>query len=102
MAARIEVAPSVPIPDLIDLRRLSSGHLDLLLDEETREWKPTLDWDFSKSADLVRRFVDLRALSGCALMDAGQAVGYAYFVVEEHKGLIGDLYVRPEWRTVEN
>jgi ribosomal protein S18 acetylase RimI-like enzyme len=102
MAARIEVAPSVPIPDLIDLRRLSSGHLDLLLDEETREWKTNLDWDFSKSADLVRRFVDLRALSGCALMDAGQAVGYSYFVVEEHKGLIGDLYVRPEWRTVEN
>jgi ribosomal protein S18 acetylase RimI-like enzyme len=102
MAARLEVAPAVPAPDLIDLRRLSSSQLEPLLEEETREWRTALDWDFGKSADLVRRFVDLRALSGCALMDAGEVVGYSYFVVEEHKGLIGDLYVRPAWRTVEN
>ena len=102
MAARIEVAPAAPAPDLIDLRRLSSSHLAPLLDEEIREWKTALDWDFGKSADLVRRFVDLRALSGCALVVAGETVGYSYFVVEEHKGLIGDLYVRPAWRTVEN
>lgn len=102
MAARIEVAPAVPAPDLIDLRRLSSSHLAPLLDEEIREWKTALDWDFAKSADLVRRFVDLRALSGCALVVGGETVGYSYFVVEEHKGLIGDLYVRPAWRTVEN
>jgi len=102
MAARLEVAPAVPAPDLIDLRRLSSTHLDPLLQEETREWQAALDWDFGKSADLVRRFLDLRALSGCALVTAGETVGYSYFVVEEHKGLIGDLYVRPAWRTVEN
>lgn len=102
MAARLEVAPAVPAPDLIDLRALSSRDLEALLEEETREWRTALDWDFAKSADLVRRFVDLRALSGCALVDAGETVGYSYFVVEEHKGLIGDLYVRPAWRTVEN
>ena len=102
MAARLEVAPAVPAPDLIDLRRLSSSHLDSLLQDETREWQTALDWDFGKSADLVRRFLDLRALSGCALMNAGETVGYSYFVVEEQKGLIGDLYVRPAWRTVEN
>src|SRR5579864_7690967 len=102
MAARLEVAPAAPAPDLIDLRRLSSNNLDPLLDDEIREWRTALDWDFGKSADLVRRFVDLRALSGCALMAAGETVGYSYFVVEEHKGLIGDLYVRPAWRTVEN
>jgi ribosomal protein S18 acetylase RimI-like enzyme len=73
-----------------------------LLDEETREWNEFLDWDFRKSADLVRRFVDLRALSGCALMDQGEAVGYSYFVLEDQKGLIGDLYVRPQYRAPEN
>jgi len=102
MAARLEVAPAVPAPDLIDLRRLGSSHLDPLLQEETREWQTALDWDFGKSADLVRRFLDLRALSGCALVSAGEVVGYSYFVVEDHKGLIGDLYVRPAWRTLEN
>ena len=53
----------------------------------------------SKSADLVRRFVDLRSLNGCALIDGGTVMGYAYFVLEEHKGLIGDLYMRRSIRT---
>jgi ribosomal protein S18 acetylase RimI-like enzyme len=102
MAARLEPAPAVRTPDLVDLRTLSSAHLTALLDVETREWSEALDWDFGKSADLVRRFVDLRALSGGALVESGQAVGYSYFVIEEHKGLIGDLYVHPMYRTVEN
>src|SRR6267378_7503533 len=102
MAARIEAAPTINAPDLVDLRQVSSSHLEGLLDEESRAWAESLDWDFRKSADLVRRFVDLRALSGCALMDQGEAVGYSYFVLEDQKGLIGDLYVRPRYRTAEN
>jgi len=102
MAARLEPAPAVRTPDLVDLRKLASAHLDTLLEQETREWNEALDWDFHKSADLVRRFVDLRALSGYALMDQGEAVGYSYFVLEDQKGLIGDLYVRPEYRSAEN
>jgi len=102
MAARLEPAPAVRNLNLVDLRQLSSAHLVNLLDEEAQTWQEMLDWDFKKSSDLVRRFVDLRALSGCALMDGDEAVGYSYFVLEEHKGLIGDLYVRREFRTVEN
>src|SRR5579872_40431 len=98
MAARLEPAPAVHTPDLVDLRRLSSTHLERLLEEETREWSALLEWDFAKSADLVRRFLDLRALSGCALVEDRDAIGYAYFVLEEQKGLIGDLYVMPAYR----
>jgi ribosomal protein S18 acetylase RimI-like enzyme len=101
MAARLEPAPAVRTPDLVDLRKLSSSHLEKLLEEETGEWNEALDWDFRKSADLVRRFVDLKALSGCALVEHGEAIGYSYFVLEEHKGLIGDLYVRRMYRGVE-
>ena len=32
-----------------------------------------------------------------ALMVGGEAVGYSYFVVEDHKAIIGDAYVRDEW-----
>jgi len=102
MAARLEPAPAVRSLNLVDLRHLTSAHLDTLLEEEARTWQDALDWDFKKSADLVRRFVDLRALSGCALVAEGEAVGYSYFVLEEHKGLIGDLYLRRSFRTVEN
>jgi ribosomal protein S18 acetylase RimI-like enzyme len=82
----------------VDLRYLRSEDLNGLLDEEVETWHRLLDWDFGKSADLVRRFVDMRALSGFALVDDGEAAGYAYYVLEEHKGLIGDVFVRDAFR----
>jgi len=102
MAARLEPTPRAPSPSLVDLRLLRSEDLNPLLDEEVAAWRHLLDWDFSKSAELVRRFVDMRALSGYALIDDGEATGYAYYVLEEHKGLIGDLYMRDAFRSVES
>ena len=61
-----------------------------------------LEWDFDKSADLVRRFVDMNALNGSALIEDDQVAGYMYCVLEEDKGLIGDLYVRARLRTAEH
>src|SRR5580658_3471769 len=98
MAARLEPVPRAPSPSLVDLRYLRSEDLNGLLDEEVETWHRLLDWDFGKSADLVRRFVDMRALSGFALVDDGEAAGYAYYVLEEHKGLIGDVFVRDAFR----
>lgn len=100
MAARLQPAPLRP-PEIVDLRRLSARDLEPLLDEEIRAWRRELDWEFDKSADLVRRFIELRALSGFALVYGGAIAGYLYYVLEDNKGLIGDLYVRDEWRSVE-
>lgn len=100
MAARLNPEPAPP--DLIDLRRVSARDLYLLLREETAAWRNDLDWDFDKSADLVRRFVDLRALSGHALLVRGQPVGYLYYVLEENKGLVGDLYLSEPYRSTES
>lgn len=97
MAARLEPAPLRP-PELVDLRRLAARDLDALLDEEIESWRSELEWDFDKSADLVRRFVDLRALNGYALLEGGDVTGYMYYVLEENKGLIGDVYVMRDYR----
>ncbi len=94
MAAQPESAR----PELIELSRLSASELDAVLEEETRVWREQLDWDFAPSADLVRRFVTLHSLGGYALLQQGRTVGYAYFVAEEHKGLVGDLYVLEQFR----
>jgi ribosomal protein S18 acetylase RimI-like enzyme len=85
-------------PHIVPLRELMGRELDPLLLEETVEWKRELDWDFARSADLVHQFTDMRALQGFALLDRGEVAGYGYSVVEDHKGLVGDLYVRPAWR----
>jgi ribosomal protein S18 acetylase RimI-like enzyme len=87
---------------LIELRRVTAEHLVPLLEEETSAWNSQLEWDFRPSADLVRRFVHIRALSGFVLMDGSELAGYSYYVCEESKGLIGDLYVRQNYRTAEN
>lgn len=97
MAARLEPAPSRP-PEIVDLRRLAARDLEGLLSEEIGAWRTELEWDFEKSADLVRRFVDLRALNGFALIEDGEVTGYLYYVLEDNKGLIGDLYVRRAFR----
>jgi len=100
MAARIQPAAGAgaAAPELIDLRSVRALDLDDLLEEEIDAWRDALHWDFSKSAELVERFVDLRALNGFALVEDGEAIGYSYYVFEERKGLIGDVYVREHAR----
>ena len=100
MAAKQDVSTHTT-GEVIDLRRLTARDLDPLLQEECASWLRDLFWDFSMSADLVRRFVEMRALSGSALLVDGEVAGYMYYVVEEDKGLIGDIYVRERFRSVE-
>ncbi len=88
--------------ELCDLRRLTAADLSPLLDEESEYWRETIDWDFERSAELVRRFIDMHALSGAALISASGVAGYSYSVIEEHKGIVGDLYVRHGFRSPEN
>jgi ribosomal protein S18 acetylase RimI-like enzyme len=96
MAALVD--PMAAGPEIVELRHLSGRELDPLLLEETVEWQQEIDWDFARSADLVHQFADMRALMGYALLDGGEVVGYGYSVLEDQKGLIGDVYVRPLWR----
>src|ERR1051325_99796 len=100
MAARTETHSSPHSTHIVDLRHIETRRIEPLLQEETAAWAASLEWDFEKSADLVRRFVDLHALNGCALVEGGAVAGYAYYVLEDAKGLIGDLYVRERSRTV--
>ena len=88
-------------PSVVDLRLVRGSDLDPLLGEESRAWEAMLDWDFRPSAGLVRRFLDTQSLAGYALTIAGRVAGYTYYVAEERKGLIGDLYVMEEFATPE-
>jgi ribosomal protein S18 acetylase RimI-like enzyme len=92
-------------PHAIDLRDIDVEGIAPVLTEQLASWTSELDWDFTASASLVRRFVQMRALSGYALVLRGQparTIGYSYYVCEEGKGLIGDLYVLKRFRTAEN
>ncbi len=94
--------PETSGPSLIDLRRLVPEKLDELLEEEIGLWRELLDWDFHASAELVGRYVRMQALSGYALEVAGRVIGYSYYVCDDNKALIGDLYVAREFASIEN
>ena len=86
---------------VVELGSLTSAHMAPLLEEEAGAWRADLNWDFRPSADLVRRFVDLHALTGFGLIEGPHVSGYAYYVCEDAKGLVGDLYVVRERRTIQ-
>lgn len=87
--------------EIVDLPKVAPGGLDELLAEETQVWLHRLNWDFNGSAELVRRFANTHSLNGKALLFRGNVVGYSYFIAEEGKGLLGDLYVMKQFSTPE-
>jgi ribosomal protein S18 acetylase RimI-like enzyme len=80
---------------IVDLRQVRSRALEDLFTEEIVRWREELRWDYRPSVDLIRRFIDSRALGGYVASEGSQPVGYGFYVVEDHKGLIGGLFVSP-------
>jgi ribosomal protein S18 acetylase RimI-like enzyme len=81
--------------DIIDLRQATVRQMEALLLEEARHWRDELHWDYRSALELIKRFLDAHALSGCVAVENSLAIGYTFYVLEEYKGLIGGLYVSP-------
>jgi ribosomal protein S18 acetylase RimI-like enzyme len=79
--------------EILDLRHFSSADLRPLLDDETQVWSRLLSWDYSSSSEMILRYVDAKILPGYAAIERGRIFGYAFFVYEGSKGVIGDLFV---------
>jgi ribosomal protein S18 acetylase RimI-like enzyme len=86
---------------IVDLRQVSAEQIEGLLREEARHWREELHWDYGTAVDLIKRFLDARALAGSVAFDEGEAVGYSFYVLEEQKGLIGGLFVSPRYPQAE-
>src|SRR5262249_41095259 len=83
--------------NIIDLRQTTVRQLEPLLEEEARHWREELHWDYRGALELIKRFLDAHALSGNVAFQNGSAAGYCFYVMEEHKGLVGGLYVSPRY-----
>lgn len=79
--------------EILDLRHFSSTDLRPLLDRESQLWARQLSWDYSGSAEMILRYMDAKILPGYAAVNNGRVLGYAFYVYEGSKGVIGDLYV---------
>src|SRR5215469_10683972 len=83
--------------NIVDLRQTTVRQLEPLFEEEARHWRDDLHWDYRSALDLIKRFLDARALAGCVAFENGAAAGYSFYVLEEQKGLIGGLYVSAKY-----
>ncbi|MCU1269053.1 MAG: GCN5-related N-acetyltransferase [Acidobacteriaceae bacterium] len=80
--------------EILDLRHFSSADLRPLLDDEIQVWADLLCWDYTGSAEMILRYMDAKFLPGYAAVSRGKVFGYSFFVYENNKGVIGDLFVR--------
>ena len=85
--------------EILDLRHFSSADLRPLLEDEIAVWAQLLSWDYSGSAEMILRYLDSKILPGYAAIERGSVFGYSFFVYEQSKGVIGDLFVRDGGRT---
>src|SRR6202171_3760410 len=84
--------------EILDLRHFSSADLRPLLEDEIAMWGRTLSWDYATSAEMILRYMDAKILPGYAAIERGSIFGYSFFVYEQSKSVIGDLYVRDSAR----
>ncbi len=56
-------------------------------------WGRLLSWDYSTSAEMILRYMEAKILPGYAAIERGSIFGYSFFVYEQSKGVIGDLFV---------
>src|ERR1022692_1967832 len=85
--------------EILDLRHFSSADLRPLLEDEIALWARTLSWDYATSAEMILRYMEAKILPGYAAIERGSIFGYSFFVYEQSKGVIGDLFVRDGGRT---
>src|SRR5271163_317962 len=84
--------------EILDLRHFSSADLRPLLEDEIAMWGRRLSWDYATSAEMILRYMDAKILPGYAAIERGSIFGYTFFVYEQSKGVIGDLFVRESVR----
>jgi ribosomal protein S18 acetylase RimI-like enzyme len=84
--------------EILDLRHFSSADLRPLLEDEIAMWGRALSWDYATSAEMILRYMDAKILPGYAAIERGSIFGYSFFVYEQSKGVIGDLFVRDSVR----
>ena len=91
--------------EILDLRHFNAQHVRPLLEYETLVWGRLMQWDYRPSAEMILRYIESKILPGYAAVEYGRVGGYAFFVYEGSKGVIGDLFadnaIRLDGDTVE-
>ena len=83
---------------MVPLAETDLAALERLFDEECAEWIELLKWDYKGASMLVRDVARQRQLSGLVAVSGNTTVGFAYYLIEDRRCSIGDVYVSRPWR----
>ncbi len=72
--------------------------MEALLDEQCAEWLDLFRWDYAGPSSLILDVVKQRDLTGFVAVEGGATVGITFYVVEDNRCSIGDIYVSKPWR----
>jgi ribosomal protein S18 acetylase RimI-like enzyme len=88
-----------PLGDVqvVDLCTVTAPELDDLWQYEVRLWHDRLLWDVSGAFAALRRIVGRGGLPGKAVRVHDRTVGYTYYGIDGHLGVITGLVVLPDW-----
>jgi ribosomal protein S18 acetylase RimI-like enzyme len=84
--------------EVVDLRAVTLADLEDLWHDEARFWRAHLLWDVSDTFATLRRIFNRGGLPGKAAQVHARTVGYTYYGIAGHLGVISGLTVSPEWR----
>jgi ribosomal protein S18 acetylase RimI-like enzyme len=85
--------------EVVDLCTVTPADLEDLWQHEVRFWRDQLLWDVSGTFATLRRIMERGGLPGMAVRVNARTVGYAYYGIAGHLGVISGLMVSPDWRT---
>lgn len=72
--------------------------MEALLDEQCAEWLDLFRWDYAGPSRLILDVIKQRELTGFVAVQGGATVGITFYVVEDNRCSIGDIYVSKPWR----
>ena len=81
--------------EILDLRHYSAPQLRDVLESEARLWRDRLHWDYRASVRLLLQYVDAHSLPGYVAVCNGHVLGYTFFVYDDTKAVIGDVFSMP-------
>jgi ribosomal protein S18 acetylase RimI-like enzyme len=95
--------PTIPQPEILDLRHFSAAQLGPLLRDEADRWQRRLHWDYAAASTTLLDYIDSRVLPGFVALDADRRIlGYTFAVFEAAKAVIGDVYAFHEAGSLTN
>ncbi|HJQ69917.1 MAG TPA: GNAT family N-acetyltransferase [Blastocatellia bacterium] len=85
---------------IIPLTEADFPAVEALLDEQCAEWLDLLRWDYVGPSRLILDVIKQRELTGFVAVHGGATVGITFYVVEDNRCSIGDIYVSKPWRAL--